>query len=96
MSNKVLTADFIERLADKGYTKKDSAVILGDVLDIIYDAIKHGEEVRLMGFGSFSEKRTNAKEYVDVHTGERAKTKPHNKVSFKAGNALKRLAEMAP
>ena len=91
-----MTADFIDRLADKGYTKKDSAVIIGDVLDVIYEAIENGEEVKLMGFGSFSVKKTKAKEYVDVHTGKRAKTAPHNKVSFKAGNALKRSAELAP
>ncbi len=96
LSNKVLTADFIDRLADKGYTKKDSAVILADVLDIIYDAIEHGEEIRLMGFGTFTVKQTKSKEYVDVRTGQRAKTKPHNKVSFRAGNALKRAAEEAP
>lgn len=96
MSNKVMTADFIDRLADKGYTKKDSAEILSDVLSIIYDAIEHGEEIRLMGFGTFCVKQTKPKEYVDVRTGKRSKTKPHNKVSFKAGIALKRSAEQAP
>ena len=96
MDNRVLTAEFITRLADKGYTKKDSAVILDDVLDIIYEAIERGEEVKLMGFGTFSTKKVGAKEYIDVTTGQRSLTKPHNKVCFKPGVTLKRYAEMAP
>lgn len=96
MDNKVLTADFVNRLADKGYTKKDSAVIIGDFLDVIYEAIGRGEEVKLTGFGTFSVKKAKSKDYVDVHSGERRTAKPHNKLSFKAGNALKRFVEMAP
>lgn len=96
MDNKVLTADFVTRLADKGYTKKDSAVILADVLDIIYEAMERGEEVKLMGFGTFKVKKVKAKEYMDVTTGKKSVSKAHNKISFKAGNALKRSAEMAP
>lgn len=96
MEKRVLTADFIERLADRGYTKKDSAVILNDVIAIVYDAIEHGEEIRIMGFGSLSVKKAKAREYVNVHTGERARVESHNKISFKAGDALKRAAEKAP
>ncbi len=96
MDNKtVMTADFINRLADKGYTKKDSAIILADVLDIFYNAIENGEEVKLTGFGSICAKPTKAKEYLDVRTGERKVSRAHNKISFKPGMTLKRAAEMA-
>lgn len=95
-NKKIMTADFITRLADKGYTKKDSAVIVADFLAVIYDAIEHGEEVRLIGFGAFSAKETKQKEFVDVTTGKKTISAPHKKVCFKPGEALKRAAEAAP
>lgn len=88
-----MTADFITRLADKGYTKKDSAIILGDVLDIIYEAIRTGEEVRITGFGSFSTIDTMPKEIRNIQTGELETVASHKKVKFKPGLSLKRAAE---
>jgi len=91
--NKVLTtADVVTRLADKGYTKKDSAVVLGDVLDVIYEAMSDGDEVRIIGFGSFSVIDAKAKRFVNVQTGELSSVPAHKKIKFKAGEALKRAA----
>lgn len=92
MEKKIGTADFVTRLADKGYTKKDSAVILADVLDVIYEAIKNGESVNLIGFGSFKIKKINAKDIINVNTGERCTVPPHNIVKFVPGLALKQAA----
>lgn len=92
MEKKIGTADFVTRLADKGYTKKDSAVILADVLDVIYEAIKNGESVNLIGFGSFKIKKINAKDIINVNTGERYTVPPHNIVKFVPGLALKQAA----
>lgn len=92
MEKKIGTADFVTRLADKGYTKKDSAVILADVLDVIYEAIKDGESVNLIGFGSFKIKKINAKDIINVNTGERCTVPAHNIVKFVPGLALKQAA----
>lgn len=66
-----------------------------DVLDVIYEAMSRGEEVKLMGFGSFSVKKTKERTHVNVNTGEHCVLPEHNKISFKPGEALKRAAEMA-
>lgn len=89
----VTTADFITRLADKGYTKKDSAVILGDILDVIYEAVRDGEEVRLIGFGTFGTIETKPKKIMNIQTGKAETVAPHKKVKFKPGLSLKRAAE---
>ena len=89
----VTTADFITRLADMGYTKKDSSTVLYDVLKVIYNAISAGEEIRLIGFGSFSTIDTKPKKIRNVHTGKEETVATHKKIKFKPGLTLKRAAE---
>lgn len=94
MGNKVIrTSEFVTRIADKGYTKKDSAVILKDVLDVIYGAIKNGEEISLVGFGSFKAFETKPKRIRNINTGELDIAKAHMKVKFVPGITLIRAAE---
>ena len=95
LERKIGTADFITRLADKGYTKKDSAIIVGDVLDVFYDAIRHGETVSLNGFGRMTVKFMKAKDIVNIQTGRRETVPAHNVVKFTPGLALKAAAEAA-
>ena len=85
----------ITRIADKGYTKKDSAVILGDILDAICDAVAEGYEVCLSGFGSFSSIETKPRRARNVQTGEEMIIPAHRKLKFKPGAALRRAAEGA-
>ena len=72
-----------------GLTKKDSEVALNAILDTIQSAMKNGDKVQLVGFGSFEVKERAAR------TGRNPRTKevveiPASKVPvFKAGKALK-------
>ena len=91
----ITTADFITRLADKGYTKKDCAIIVADVLDVFYEAIRNGESVNLTGFGCLKVKRVNDKDIVNIQTGKRETVPAHNVVKFTPGLALKAAAEEA-
>ena len=93
LDKKIGTAEFITRLADKGYTKKDSAVILADVLDVIYEAAREGESVNLMGFGCFKVKEMAAKDIVNINTGKRETVPAHMQVRFIPGLSLKAAAE---
>lgn len=95
LEKKIGTADFITRLADKGYTKKDCAIIVGDVLDVFYDAIRNGESVSLTGFGCLRVKRVSDKDIVNINTGERDTVPAHNVVKFTPGLSLKAAAEEA-
>lgn len=95
LSKKLGTADVVTRLADKGYTKKDSAVIIGDVLDVIYEAMENGETVSMNGFGRFSVRRMQTKDIININTGKRETVAAHNVIKFTPGAALKAAAEKA-
>ena len=70
-------------------SKKDAETVITATLDAITDALKEGEKVQLVGFGSFEVKARAAR------VGRNPKTKepieiPASKVPvFKAGKALK-------
>ncbi len=52
-------------------------------------ALKKGGTVSLVGFGTFSVKRRDARTGRNPRTGEAIKIKASNNPSFKAGKALK-------
>ena len=89
---KITTAELITRLADKGYTKKDSTVIVNDLLDVIYEAIGNGEDVSIVGFGKFQIYNIPPHQVRSVNTGELVMTKPCRRVKFIPGSALLRVA----
>ena len=81
--------EIIERLAAKGYTKKDSATIIGDVLDVITEALVKGEEVQFHGFGKFCVREMAERETTDVRTNERIKLEAYKAPKFVPGKYLK-------
>ena len=52
-----------------GLTKKDSEVALNAILDTIQDAMKNGDKVQLVGFGSFEVKERAARTGKNPATG---------------------------
>ena len=80
----------INAVAEKAVlSKKDSEAAVTAALDVISAALAEGDEVRLVGFGTFEVKKRAAR------TGRNPKTKepveiPASKVpAFKPGKALK-------
>ena len=70
-------------------SKKDAEKALAAVLGSIEDALKAGDKVQLIGFGTFETRERAAKEGRNPRTGE-TMTVPATKVpAFKAGAALK-------
>lgn len=72
-----------------GMTKKDAEVALSAALGAITDALKAGEKVQLVGFGSFETKTRAAREGRNPQTGEKIKIAATTTPVFKAGKALK-------
>ena len=93
LDKKIGTADFITRLADKGYTKKDSAVIVGDVLDVFYEAFRNGEDVSLTGFGKFSIKQVKPRRIYNISLKKYDIVPPYNTVKFTPWLALRKTVE---
>ena len=74
-----------------GLSKADAAKAVDAVLDLIGSTLKSGNEVRLVGFGTFSVSARAASEGRNPRTGETIKIPASKRPKFSAGKALKDL-----
>ena len=72
-----------------GLTKKDSEVALNAILDTIQNAMKNGDKVQLVGFGSFEVKERAARIGRNPSTGAEINIPASKAPTFKPGKALK-------
>jgi DNA-binding protein HU-beta len=89
----LLRKDIIDKLSQEGYTKKDSAVILDDIVKIISQALVDGEGVRLHGFGTFEVIEHKSKETIDPQSKQRITVPAYKHPKFTAGKHLKRAVK---
>ena len=75
--------------ASTGTSKSDAASIIDSVFDTIAGALKSGDNVQLVGFGSFSVADRAAREGRNPRTGETLQIAASKQPKFKAGKALK-------
>ena len=82
--------ELIAAVAEKtDLSKKDADAAVTAVLGAITDALKAGDKIQLVGFGTFEVRNRAAKQGRNPRTGE-TMTVPASKVpAFKAGKALK-------
>lgn len=82
--------ELINQIADKtSLTKKDSEKALNAFIETVTEELKAGNEVQLVGFGSFQVKQRAAREGRNPQTGEIIQIAAANIPSFKAGKTLK-------
>lgn len=82
--------DLISAVADSsGLTKGDSSKAVEAVFEAISGALKGGDEVRLVGFGTFSVAKRKASTGRNPRTGEPMQIKASSQPKFKAGKGLK-------
>ena len=82
--------DIIERLAQKGYTKKSANLIIDDVISVISEALVEGESVQFHGFGTFYVKDVVPRETNDLQSKQRITIPGHKAPKFTPGEPLKR------
>lgn len=76
---------------NSGLTKADSERALNAFLDVTLNTLKSGEEVAIVGFGSFCIKETAARNGRDFKTGKIIKIPARKSVKFKPGKNLKNV-----
>ncbi len=82
--------DLVNAVAtNSGLTKADSAKAIDGVFDAIADALKGGDDVRLVGFGTFSVSERAASEGRNPRTGDKITIAASKQPKFKAGKGLK-------
>ena len=82
--------DLIAKVASEAnLSKSDAGDAVEAVLNSITGALKSGDEVRLVGFGTFSVTKRAASEGRNPRTGEKIKIPASKNPKFKAGKPLK-------
>jgi len=82
-------AELIDAIADKANASKAAtAVLLNATLEAIAEALVKGDNVQLIGFGTFSASERAARTGRNPQTGKELKIAAKNVARFKAGSAL--------
>lgn len=89
MNRKELVDAIAKEKEIQGLSKKQIDNVIATMMDTIKKSIKKGDDVALIGFGTFSKAKRNARTGVNPATGEKIKIKAKNVVKFKAGKAFK-------
>lgn len=83
-------ADLVNAMAEKaGLSKADAEKSLKAFTDAVTEALKAGEKVALVGFGTFSVGERAARTGKNPQTGEQINIPAAKSPKFKAGKALK-------
>lgn len=83
-------AELINAVAEKAsLSKKDSEAAVSAMLDAVTTALRDGEKVQLVGFGSFEVKKREARVGRNPKTKEAIQIPASTVPTFKAGKALK-------
>lgn len=83
-------ADFVAAVADAAeVTKTDAERAIDAVFKVVKNALKAGDSVSLVGFGTFTVRTRAARTGRNPRTGDEINIKASNVPAFKAGKALK-------
>ncbi len=86
--------ELVAAIADKtGLSKKDSEAAVKAFVDVVSGALKDGDKVQLVGFGTFEVSERSARTGRNPQTGEEIKIAASRTPRFKAGKALKDLVK---
>ena len=74
-----------------GLYKKDAEAAVKAFTDVVAEALKAGDKIQLVGFGTFEVSERAAREGRNPRTGETMTIEASKTPKFKAGKALKDL-----
>ena len=82
--------ELIKAIADKaGFTQKDAATAYDAFIATVTEALKAGEKVQLVGFGTFEARKRDARVGLNPQTKEKITIAATTVPAFKAGKAFK-------
>ncbi len=83
-------SELVDAVADHAeVSKADAGRMLDAFVEAIKKALKKGDTVSLVGFGTFAVRKRNARTGRNPRTGQTIKIKASKNPAFKAGKALK-------
>jgi len=83
--------DIIQDVYEKlGFSKKDSAIIVESVFEIIKDSLSRGEKIKISGFGNFSIKEKKSRRGRNPQTGSEIEISARKVLTFKSSQVLRK------
>lgn len=86
MNKATLVAEVVART---GVEKRDVALVVDEVLEVVRASVTKGERVTLAGFGTFEKRRRGGRLGRNPHTGDPVKVPPRVVPSFRPGKAFR-------
>jgi DNA-binding protein HU-beta len=87
-------ADLVNKVAEKsGLKKKEAEMAVNSVFECIEDALREGDKVQVIGFGTFETRSRSARSGRNPQTGETIEIPAATIPAFKPGNKLKELTK---
>ena len=82
--------EFVKHIAQQhNYSQVEADKIINMFTSSVIDALSKGNEISLIGFGSFSVQKVEAREGCNPRTGDTLKIAAYNQPKFKVGQKLK-------
>ncbi|WP_250311023.1 HU family DNA-binding protein [Rickettsia endosymbiont of Oedothorax gibbosus] len=81
--------ELVALMAEAGHSKTDAEKSLTWVVDSVLKALSRGEDVNLVGFGSFHIQSRAAREGRNPKTGEKMHIAAYKQPVFRAGKKMK-------
>ena len=91
MNRKELIESILKEKSLNHLTKKDADNFVNTFIETVKKSVKRGDDVSLVGFGTFTKTRRAARTGVNPSTGEKIKIKAKTVPKFKPGKAWKEM-----
>ena len=89
---KINMSELADRLAEKaGLNKRTAQAFLSAIVETIREGVNNDKLVKIKGLGTFKVIDVDARESVNVNTGERVVIDGHQKLTFTPDSAMKEL-----
>ncbi len=83
-------SELISAVAEKAeMSKKDADAAVSALLDVIIENVANGEEIRIVGFGTFERRERKERTGSDPRTGEKIQIAASKVPAFKPGKSFK-------
>ncbi len=84
--------DLVNSIYSKvGFSKKDSLLIVENVLEIMKSRLEQGEKIKISGFGNFVVREKKPRRGRNPQTGDQITIEGRRILTFKPSNVLRRL-----
>ena len=91
MNRKELVEAILKNKDISHLSKKDADLFINTLLDTVKKTVRKGDDVSLVGFGTFTKIRRAARTGVNPATGEKIKIKAKTIPKFRPGKAWKEM-----